>query len=143
MISKREKIVKVIVLILLIVTIGLTGYEFFTGGYIDKIKDHFTSNSFDNEYNEMKDEISKKSFNSMEMYSGETNGFLLKSHIDSIITSNHKNKRQINVKYKDSLYKTDEEIRNFRKSLDENKEYDFYFEYDEDGYINMAVVEDL
>lgn len=86
--------------------------------------------------------IAKEQFNStLEMYSGTKMGASVFNVLDKINTSNKKQDRKITVKYMDIETQDEAEIRNIKKQMDQFEDYELYFEYDEEGYINKAIIE--
>lgn len=85
----------------------------------------------------------RKFNNSFEMYIGTEYGSSVGWLIDEVVTNNKTNqKRKITLKYKDTETKNPEKIKEVKKQLDEWKEYEVSFEYDEDGYIYLVAIED-
>ena len=92
-------------------------------------------------------EFDKNSFNNMlkNLYYGNANGFKMEGFFDMILKSNEEHTdKLITVKYKDFESNNNNEIRALKKQMktgaDDN--YEIYYEYDADGYINKAIIED-
>lgn len=109
------------------------------------------NNKKDTIINDMKDEIKEdmnkyeiKSFNStFELYVGTEYGSSVGRLIDKISTNNKKDKNhQVTIKYKDTETKDPEIMKDLKKQFDEWTEYEVSFEYDENGLIYLAVIED-
>lgn len=99
-------------------------------------------NDVEENLNNSQKEFEKKRFNStLEMYSGTEMGASVFNVLDKINTSNKKQDRKITVKYMDIETQDEAEIRNIKKQMDQFEDYELYFEYDEEGYINKAIIE--
>lgn len=85
------------------------------------------------------------SFNSSyETHAGKTSGFFLTGILDDIVTSNKTNHNHIiMVKYKDKRTTNEKEIKEIRNAIDERKDYDLSFDYDQKGFINSLSIEDI
>ena len=97
--------------------------------------------------NKMEDAMDKyeiKSFNSTyELYVGTEYGSSVGRLIDKISTNNKKNKNyQVTVKYNETETKDTEELKELKKKFDDWTKYEISFEYNEEGIIYLAVIED-
>ena len=133
-------------------------YEYDENGYINKAIVEEGNDEFIDEMNKMQnmflDNLSKSnieskmnSFNSTfkTFYYGSTNAFFIKDFVDEVIKSNEENPNNlITIKYNKFESNNADEIKKLKKqfSSDSSKEYEIYYEYDENGYINKAIVED-
>ena len=80
---------------------------------------------------------------SFEMYMGTEYGSSVGRLLDEIITNNKKNEDNlVTVKFKETNTKDPEEIKNLKKQLDEWTKYEVSFEYDDDGLIYLATIEE-
>lgn len=91
--------------------------------------------------------IEKEAFNSKfnNLYFGTEEGIFMDTFIDEVIKSNQKNtNRQITVKFKDFESNNAEELRGLKKQLKTGvfDKYEIYYEYDEKGFINKAIIEE-
>lgn len=79
------------------------------------------------------------------LYYGSTNGFLMDNFIDEVLKSNEENPNKlITIKYKDFESNSANEIKTLKKQIknDVTDKYEIYYEYDENGYINKAIIEE-
>lgn len=91
---------------------------------------------------EQKKEMDILEFNSsIKLHNGTQNGMSVKLLLDDIITSNKIKDRQITLKYKKIVTQETEEIKKLKKDINDMESYEISFEYDEDGYINKAIIE--
>lgn len=116
----------------------------------DEISDNFENGhqSIEDNYNENKEEIFSqfevKKFNQpYELHSGTNKGLFVTNILDSIITSNKTEDRKIIVKYQDTETQDEAEIRNIKQKIKTMNDYDVAFEYDEEGFVNKAQIENL
>lgn len=94
---------------------------------IKKIISEFDVNFFNNEF---------------EMYSGTKYGSQVAYLLDSVITSNKKNTDHIiEVVFDSTKTNSQDEIRNFKKKLDDWTKYEVVLDYDSDGYICKITIE--
>ncbi len=108
-------------------------------------------NEINNVYNQFKDEEnerrSKQDVSDFNFYfsniNGTKNGFLVKHNIDELITSNKTKERKITFKYNEIETQDPEVIKETKKRFDDRKNYEISLDYDENGYINLIMVEDL
>ena len=64
---------------------------------------------------------------------GTQRGMILKTYLDSVITSNKTKERKITVKYEETETQDTEKIKNMKVSVD----------YDEKGFINKIIIENI
>jgi len=100
------------------------------------------------EIEESKRNFDRDAFNSKfkNLYYGSTNGFFMNNFVDEVIKSNEEHPNNtIIVKYKESEAKSSDDLRTLKKQLKSgvNDKYEIYYEYDENGYINKAIIEDV
>ncbi len=163
--SKKEKtiitiIIVALVAILLVIIIRLiTGFSIFNkivdgeNGLFSNFFDIFEKNSnqsteqfndFLNQISDLKDksdiDFSNSSF---EKYQGTQYGSKLKLLIDEITQNNKKNDLKITVKYNNIETQDTEEIKNLKNNIEDTKKYEISFDYNEEGYINIATIEDI
>ena len=87
-------------------------------------------------------EFEKSSFNSgLEIHAGSTNGMIVTSVLDRIITSNKTKEEKITVKYKTTETQDENEIRNIKRNFGTFDNCEITYEYDENGFINKAIIE--
>lgn len=161
--SNNSRIFKIVILIILLIIIVL-GIGAIT---INKIFNKVTSQVVPKSISEMfeqypftdifkvifgqmqesENEFDINSFNGKfkTLYYGSTNGFYMNDFIDEVLKSNdeHPNKL-ITVKYKDLESNNAEEIKEIKRQIKSNltDTYEIYYEYDNNGYINKAMIED-
>ena len=87
--------------------------------------------------------VSKTTFNSkFEVMSGSQSGFFLDDLIDTIIINNKKNSEHLVAVKFDTLNTTDpNEIKEMKKSISDDNEYEVSLDYDENGYVNLITIE--
>lgn len=108
-------------------------FEYDEDGYINEVKMERVYTQF---------EIS--SFNgSFEIFAGTKMGGSVISVLDSIITNNKTGERKITVKSNNKETQDENEIRNIKQNINRFDDYELIFEYDENGFINKAVIEKL
>lgn len=78
----------------------------------------------------------------LEFYGGGTTSYVHKI-LDLIITSNKKEERKITVKYNQIETQDENEIRNIKRDFNNYKEVDISYEYDQNGFIVKATIENL
>lgn len=90
------------------------------------------------------DEFDIRMFNnSYEMYTGTEYGSSVGRLIDEVSTNNKKNKEhKITVKYKEMETQEPEKMKELKKQLDQWVKYEVTFEYDENGFIYLAIIEE-
>ena len=96
---------------------------------------------------ESENEFDRDSFNNSfkTLYYGSTNGFLMNNFIDEVLKSNEENPNKlITIKYKDFESNSANEIKTLKKQIKNGvaDKYEIYYEYDENGYINKAIIEE-
>ena len=98
----------------------------------------------ENQMEQMDKEFEINSFNNtLEMYSGKEMGNLVISAIDKIITSNKTQERKITIKYDGTETQDETEINKIKQKIDGFKNYNISYEYDADGFINKATIENM
>ena len=81
--------------------------------------------------------------NGYETYVGTERGLSVGRLIDEITTNNKTNsEHKITLKYKEIETQDPDEMKNIKKQLDDWTDYEVSFEYDEDGFIYYATIED-
>ena len=106
----------------------------------------FQENSISDLFNELFGKIGnfeQESFNSKfkTLYYGDVNGDFMGNFLDEIVKSNEENSnRIITLKYKDLETSNAQEIRSVKDKISNNKIYEVSYEYDENGYINKAII---
>lgn len=86
----------------------------------------------------------KRFNNNFEIYVGTNSGLQVSSLIDEIQTNNRKNKDSlIEFEYKNNKTTNPDEIKELKKQIDEWNNYEITFEYNEDGFINYVLMEDV
>jgi transcriptional regulator with XRE-family HTH domain len=85
-----------------------------------------------------------KSFNnSFEFWAGTTWGTAVKNVMDKIITNNKTEELKITVKFNGTETQDENQIRNMKQNISTSADYELTFEYDEDGFINKAIIEKI
>lgn len=102
----------------------------------------------ENEIQESRRNFDRDLFNSnfKNLYYGSTTGFFMNNFVDEVIKSNEEHPNNlITVKYKELEAKSSDDLRTLKKQLKSgvNDKYEIYYEYDENGYINKAIIEDV
>lgn len=100
-----------------------------------------------NKIKESNEEFDISSFNgSFEtLYYGSVDKFFMNKFIDEVLKSNNEHQNNlITIKYKDFESNNATEIRTLKEQITNDiiKTYEVYYEYDEKGYINKAIIED-
>lgn len=86
------------------------------------------------------DEIER--FNSVfKYYEGTKWGTIVNPMFDAIIKANNDNVHKITLSFNGVTTQNASEIRNLKKKLDDFKDYEVYYEYDSDGFINKVVID--
>ena len=113
-------------------------YDYDKDGFINRV-------TIDNVVEEEKiSDIDIRMFNnSIEIYSGTKMGGAVTGVLDNIITSNKKEERKITVKYSNIESQNEEEIKSIKRKIETFKNYEVSFDYDEDGFINKATIENI
>lgn len=89
-------------------------------------------------------EMEIKEFNgSIEIFNGTRMGIGAKTVLDNVVTSNKTKEKKIKVKFMETETENVDEIKNFKKSIDNYTEYEISFEYDDDGFINEVIIENV
>jgi len=90
------------------------------------------------------DEFDIRMFNNTyEMYMGTEYGSSVGRLIDEVSTNNKKDKEhKITIKYKEISTQEPEQMKEIKKQLDQWTKYEVTFEYDEDGFIYIATIEE-
>ena len=115
------------------------------------IETNETDDEINNMYNQFKEEENnrknKRDISDFNFYfsnmNGTTSGFLVKTDLDKLITSNKTKDRKITFKYNEIETQDPEIIKETKKRFDTSKDYEISIDYDEDGYVNLITVEDL
>ncbi len=76
-------------------------------------------------------------------YNGTQRGFFVRKCLDEVITSNKTKERKITVRYNEIETQDADEIKDLKKSLVDEKQYEVSYDYDEGGFINKVTIEDL
>ena len=79
----------------------------------------------------------------LDHYNGTQSCFFVKRCLDEVITSNKTKERKVTVKYNEIETQDADEIKDLKKSLVDDKEYEVSYDYDEGGFINKVTIEDL
>ena len=140
---KMTKIVAVIfIAIFAMAFIGTIGSLISHNNARDRIKEN--QNAVVDDMDNFMSEFDITRFNSsFEMYMGTEYGSSVGRLLDEIITNNKKNEDNlVTVKFKETNTKDPEEIKNLKKQLDEWTKYEVSFEYDDDGLIYLATIEE-
>ena len=96
-----------------------------------------------NKINDLYNNSKKESFN-MNFNKGETPGSFIKDDLDDIIDYLNQDTYKVSVTYKDVVESTDiNEIKTIRNSINEFNEYDVTLKYDNKGFVNQYIIEDL
>ena len=116
----------------------------------DEISDNFENGhqSIEQDYNENKEEIFSQfeveKFNqAYELLAGTNKGLFVTNILDTIITSNKTEEKKITVKYQETETQDEAEIKNIKQKIKTMNDYDVTFEYDENGFVNKAIIENL
>ena len=90
------------------------------------------------------DEFDIRKFNNnYEMYAGSESGSSVGTLIDMVSANNKKDKKhQITIKYKDTTTQDPEEMIEIKYQFDDWTKYEVVFEYDENGFIYLATIEE-
>ncbi len=103
-------------------------------------KNDNSSVSDSTEYDNMKQEIEKSSFNGKyELYSEKQPKFFLEKLFDDVANNNKNNNKIITVVYNNITTSNPDEITNLYDSL-EDKEYEVKLDYDDNGYVNKITI---
>lgn len=127
--SKRETIIKTILIVLLVGALIGLGVIFYND-YLDNKKNG----------NSIFESNAASHFNFMlESYSGIKSGFSVHFLLDDIVASNNKGKREILVLYEDELINKDE-IEGLNQKISDDHNYSVKFSYDDKKFINKAII---
>lgn len=142
-INKREKNLSINKprkwLVTLLVIIEIIIFIFLVYGFVSSIKNtsifNLKNNNFEKNYFNKHYEI---------LYDGTEYGNSVSQMIDDIITNNKKDKNHIiTFVYEDLSTTNPDEIKKSKQKFDTWTKYEVSFEYGDDGYINMAIVENI
>ena len=93
--------------------------------------------------NDLYEDSKKESFNH-QFNKGETWGINIKDDLDEIIDYLNQDTYKVSVSYKDVVESTNiDEIKSIRNSLEDFKDYDVTLKYDDKGFVNQYIIEDL
>lgn len=85
----------------------------------------------------------KRFNNNYEMYTGTEYGSTVRRLIDEVSTNNKKDKKhQITIKYKEISTQSPEKMKEIKKQIDDWTKYEVTFEYDKNGFIYLATIEE-
>ncbi len=161
--SSNKRVLKLIILVVILIFVflgigAITINKIFnkvTNQVVPKsMSEMFEGNSiadiFDSIFNKVKEsekESDRDDFNFIfkSLYYGSTQSSVMNNFIDEVLKSNDQHPNNlITVKYKDIESNKADEIRAIKKQLKANAidEYEIYYEYDENGYINKAIIEE-
>ena len=101
----------------------------------DKVLNKIEDGSSQNDASKFNGELS--------IFNGTQMGMIANKCLDSVITRNNTNEKKITVKYKDVETQDVNEIKNIKTSIDDFTEYEIFYEYDEQGYINKVTIEEV
>lgn len=110
-------------------------------------QEKFYNTIFDtfDQINNQTDQNSKININSfngiIEIFHGTKKGTHVTTLLDNIVLSNKKHEKKIKVKFQEKETYDETEIKNIKKQMETFVDYDVTFEYDEQGYINKAIIE--
>ena len=79
----------------------------------------------------------------IEIYNGTQMGVGVKSVLDTVITSNKTKENKIKVKFMEIETENVDEIKNLKQNIDKYTDYEVSFEYDDDGFINEVIIENV
>lgn len=158
--ENKEKNIKIIIVVALIVVIVLIVIKLFTSFAGLKMFNK-ASNDIINQGTEVQESIIDKFFSifdkaisgieetdktiDIKNFNGPIEIFQTTGNVatmlEQIIKSNKTNDRKIAVKYNEIETQDTEEIKKLKTSIDEYGSYEISLEYDEEGYINEAIIE--
>lgn len=93
-------------------------------------------------FNQAQNKIEVESFNgSFELFEGMEKGVQVKTLLSKVISNNRKDTNIITVIYQNQNTTDVEQIKTIREGLEDFNEYEVYFGYDEQGYINEVNIE--
>jgi len=102
-----------------------------------------------NNFGSSTNSVAKKNIESSDSFniylsSGRKYCIFLEDELERIITSNKTHdEKQIIVKYNGAETNNPDEIKQLKKSLNRDKEYEVTLDYDNEGYINVYTIEDI
>ena len=132
-------LVLVVIIFAVIAGLIITQFNGTKGSNGNSINQTDGQNKVEEYYNKAKKESFNNRFNK-----GETPGSFVKDDLDEIINYLNQGTYKVSVTYKDIVESTDiNEIKNIRKSIDEFNEYDITLKYDDKGFVNQYIIEDL
>ena len=79
----------------------------------------------------------------IKIYNGTQMGVGVKSVLDTVITSNKTKENKIKVKFMEIETENVDEIKNLKQNIDKYTDYEVSFEYDDDGFINEVIIENV
>lgn len=83
-------------------------------------------------------------FNSRyELDAGIKSYIFVEETLSDVISDNKKGNHTITVIYKETKTSNPNEIKELKNSLDKSKEYDISFDYNDKGFINKMIIEDI
>ena len=101
-------------------------------------------NIIENMTENLPSDFEKRIFNnSLEIHAGSANGMIVISVLDDIITSNKTKERKIVVEYNGIKTQYEKEIKNIKGNFKTFDKCEITYGYDEQGFINKAIVEKL
>ena len=132
--GKTSKVFSVVFATIFILIFVFIGYGIYT-----------TFSETENESETAHDSFEVNSFNMpYENDAGKRSGFFIVRTLDDIVTNNKTNKSHIiTVVYNDIKATDEKEIKEIRNMLSEDKDYDVSLSYDNNGYVNKFVMENL
>lgn len=156
--TNATKKISKFILIPTVVFIAL--FVFFTGFLLFNSKNRFDEKEENNKefeeenqnyYEEFEEQIKqhlkendKDNFNFQFVHAkGTHNGFLLKDVLDNIIESNKTNDRKIILVFEGNTTTEENQILNYKHSLNDYADYEVIVNYDSDGYINEIKVDKI
>lgn len=112
--------------------------EYDDDGYVNKV-------ILEDIYNKEKEEQEKRWFNQrFESDTGTNPTLFIDSTLDDIISVNKKNPEHIvTLVYNDIQTSDEAKIKEVKHSLDQFKKYEVSVDYDENGYVNKVILEDI
>ena len=134
-----KPLVLVVIIFAVIAGLIITQFNGTKGSNGNSINQTDGQNKVEEYYNKAKKESFNNQFNK-----GETPGTFIKDDLDDIIDYLNQDTYKVSVTYKDITESTNvDEIKTIRKSLDDYKEYDVTLKYDDKGFVNQYIIEDL
>ena len=95
--------------------------------------------------NEMNDKSTKSRHNAyFELYTGTKPALFVETALDNIISVNKKDKEHmVTLVYNDIATTEEVKIKEIKHSLEDFDEYEISIEYDDNGYVNKVILEDI